>query len=83
VKAQAQALGIPYRHRHQDLDEARNVRRNLHFIMTRDRDYLAAFPSVDGRITDESGRLLRTEPQDIPGLRLWTDQFSSIGPIVR
>ena len=51
--------------------------------MTRDRDYLAAFPSVDGRITDESGRLLRTEPQDIPGLRLWTDQFSSIGPIVR
>lgn len=83
VKGQAQALGMPFRHRHQDLDDDRNVRRNLHFIMTHDRDYLAAFPSVDGRITDEAGRLLRTEPQDIPGLRLWTDQFSSIGPIVR
>ncbi len=83
VKAQAQALGFTYRHRHQDMDEDRNVRRNLHFIMTRDQDYLAAFPSVDGRITDEAGRTIRIEPQDIPGLRLWTDQFSSIGPIVR
>ena len=65
------------------MDEDRNVRRNLHFIMTRDRDYLAAFPSVDGRVTDEAGHTIRIEPQDIPGLRLWTDQFSSIGPIVR
>jgi len=83
VRAQAEALAVPFRHKHQDADDARNVRRNLHFIMTRDQNYLTAYPSVDGRITDDAGRLVRTEPLNIPGLRLWTDQFSSIGPIVR
>ena len=83
VRAQAEALGIPFRHKHQDVDEARYIRRNLHFIMTADREYLQAYPSVDGRVFDEAGRLVRTEPVNLPGLRLWTDQFSSIGPIVR
>jgi spermidine synthase len=83
VKAQAELLGLPYRHKYQAVDEVRNIRRNLHFIMTPDRDYLAAYPSVDREVRDEQGRLLRSEPQDIPGLRLWTDQYSSIAPIVR
>ncbi len=83
VRAQAERLGMPFRHRHQEADEVRNIRRNLHFIATGDIEYLKAYPSVDGRIFDESGRLLRVEPKNIPGLRLWTDQFSSIGPIVR
>jgi hypothetical protein len=59
------------------------VRRNLHFIMTRDQAYLKVYPSVNREDRDDQGRLLTQEPYDQPGLRLWTDQFSSIAPIVR
>ena len=83
VKGQAQVLGLDFRHKYQAIDEVRNIRRNLHFIMTRDQAYLKSHPSVDREFRDGQGTLLRTEPQDIPGLRLWTDQFSSIAPIVR
>ncbi len=83
VKAQAQALGFSYRHKAQAFDGSRNIRQNLHFILTRDQAYLHAHPSVDREIRDDQGRLLRTEPRDQPGLRLWTDQFSSIAPIIR
>jgi spermidine synthase len=83
VKAQAEVLGIAYRHKYQALDEMRNVRRNLHFIMTKDQAYLKANPSVHREVQDEQGLLLRSEPYDQPGFRLWTDQFSSIAPIVR
>ena len=51
--------------------------------MTRDQAYLQAYPSVDRPVYDAQGRQVRVEPQDIPGLRVWTDQFSSIAPIVR
>jgi hypothetical protein len=61
----------------------RKVRRNLHFIMTHDQAYLKAHSSVSREVRDDQGRLLRHEPYDQPGLRLWTDQFSSIAPIVR
>ncbi len=83
VKAQATALGMSFRHKYQTAVEVRNVRRNLHFIMTRDQAYLKAYPSVDRPVYDAQGRQVRVEPQDIPGLRVWTDQFSSIAPIVR
>lgn len=83
VKAQAEVLGMAYRHKYQAVDEVRNVRRNLHFIMTQDQAYLKAYPSVNRDIRDDQGRVLRHEPYDQPGLRLWTDQFSSIAPIVR
>jgi spermidine synthase len=83
VKAQAEVLGMSHRHKYQNLDEVRNVRRNLHFIMTHDQTYLKAYPSVNREIRDDHGRVLRHEPYDQPGLRLWTDQFSSIAPIIR
>ena len=83
VKAQAEVLGMAHRHKYQNLDEVRNVRRNLHFIMTRDQAYLKAYPSINREIRDDQGRVLRYEPVDQTGLRLWTDQFSSIAPIVR
>jgi spermidine synthase len=83
VKAQAEVLGMAHRHKYQAVDEVRNVRRNLHFIMTHDQAYLKAHPSVNRDIRDDQGRVLRQEPYDQPGLRLWTDQFSSIAPIVR
>lgn len=83
VKAQSEVLGLAYRHKFQAVDEVRNIRRNLHFIMTNDQAYLKAHPSVSREIRDAQGRLLSTEPQDLTGLRLWTDQFSSIAPIAK
>jgi spermidine synthase len=83
VKAQSEGLGMAFRHKYQAVDEVRNVRRNLHFIMTQDHAYLKAYPSVNREVRDEAGRFLRHEPQDQPGLRLWTDQFSSIAPIAK
>ncbi len=83
VKAQAEWLNMGFRHKYQALDERRNVRLNLHFILTQDRVYLSELPPVDREVRDADGRFLRKEPQDQPGLRAWTDQFSSIGPIVR
>ena len=83
VKVQAEVLGMSYRHKYQAVDEVRNVRRNLHFIMTQDQAYLKAYPSVNREDRDDQGRMLRSEPYDQPGLRLWTDQFSSIAPIAR
>ena len=83
VKDQAVVLGMAYRHKYQDADEVRNVRRNLHFIITHDKSYLKAYPSVNREVRDDQGRFLKHEPYDQPGLRLWTDQFSSIAPIIR
>jgi len=83
VKAQSEGLGMAFRHKSQAADEVRNVRRNLHFIMTQDQAYLKAYPSVNREVRDAAGRFLRHEPQDQPGLRLWTDQFSSIAPIAK
>jgi spermidine synthase len=83
VKAQAEVLGMAHRHKYQNMDEVRKVRRNLHFIMTHDQAYLKAHSSVSREVRDDQGHLLRYEPYDQPGLRLWTDQFSSIAPIVR
>ena len=83
VKAQSEGLGIPFRHKYQAADDVRNVRRNLHFVMTNDQAYLKAYPSVSREILDEQGRFIGTDPKDQPGLRLWTDQFSSIAPIVK
>jgi len=83
VKAQSEVLELAYRHKFQAVDEVRNIRRNLHFIMTNDQAYLKAHPSVSREVRDAQGRLLSTEPQDLAGLRLWTDQFSSIAPIAK
>jgi spermidine synthase len=83
VKAQSEVLGLAYRHKFQAVDEVRNIRRNLHFIMTHDQAYLKAHPSVSREVRDAQGRMLSTEPQDLAGLRLWTDQFSSIAPIAK
>jgi spermidine synthase len=83
VKAQSEGLEMAFRHKSQAADEVRNVRRNLHFIMTQDQAYLKAYPSVNREVRDSAGRFLRHEPEDQTGLRLWTDQFSSIAPIAK
>jgi spermidine synthase len=83
VKAQSEVLGLAFRHKFQASDDVRNIRRNLHFIMTNDQAYLKAHPSVSREVRDDTGRLIGTDPQEQPGLRLWTDQFSSIAPIVK
>jgi hypothetical protein len=51
--------------------------------MTNDQAYLKAYPSVSREVRDDAGRIIGTDPQDQIGLRLWTDQFSSIAPIVK
>lgn len=83
VKAQSELLGMAYRHKYQAADEVRNVRRNLHFIMTQDQAYLKGHPSVNREVRDAAGQFLRYDPENIAGLRLWTDQFSSIAPIAK
>ena len=83
VRAQSEVLGMAYRHKFQAADDDRNIRRNLHFVMTNDQAYLKAHPSVSREVSDDAGRIIGTDPQDQPGLRLWTDQFSSIAPIVK
>ncbi len=83
VKAQSEVLGMGFRHKFQAADDDKNIRRNLHFIMTNDQAYLKAYPSVSREVRDDAGRIIGTDPQDQPGLRLWTDQFSSIAPIVK
>jgi predicted O-methyltransferase YrrM len=81
VKDQAQALGLGYRNKFQDLDRNHLVRRNQYFIMTQDATYLKDHPSVSRELRDEQGQVIGVENRDRPGLRLWTDQFSSMHQI--
>lgn len=80
VRAQAQALGMGWRNRHQPPDPARQVRRNQHFVMTRDRTYLSRFPSVNRIVVGADG-VPREQQLDLPDVPLWTDRFSSVGAI--
>jgi len=78
VKAQAQELGLGYRHKFQDLDRENFVHRNFYLILTQDATYLKDYPSVGRELRDERGLVIGVENRDRPGLRLWTDQFSSL-----
>lgn len=81
VKAQALQLGFGYRSKFQPSDKERNVLRNQHFVMTRDESYLQQYPSVHRYWTNSDGQVIRTESPDWTGVRLWTDQFSTIQAI--
>ncbi len=81
VKAQAQALGLGYRNKFQDIDRDHLIRRNQYFIMTNDQPYLKNYPSVNRILRNEQGQVIGIENRDRPGLRLWTDQFSSMHQI--
>jgi protein-L-isoaspartate O-methyltransferase len=78
VRAQAEALGMNYRSKFQDIDKDQLVLRNQYFIMTNDMLYLKDFPSVSRELRNEKGLITGVENRDRQGLRLWTDQFSSI-----
>jgi hypothetical protein len=81
VKAQAEELGLGYRNKFQDLDRDNLINRNQYFIMTQDATYLKKYPSVSRELRDEQGRVIDVENRNRPGLRLWTDQFSSMHQI--
>ena len=81
VKRQAEALGMSVRSRFQERDPKRFIRENHYMILTRDADYLRAYPSVDRPIRDAEGRVIGTRQYDLPGVGLWTDAFSSITPL--
>jgi hypothetical protein len=81
VKRQADALGMKVRTRFQEKDMDQFIRENHYLIMTRDEEYLRMFPSVGRPMRDAQGRIVGTHEDDIPGIGLWTDSFSSITPI--
>lgn len=81
VKRQADALGMKVRTRFQEKNMDQFIRENHYLIMTRDEEYLRMFPSVGRPMRDVQGRIIGTYEDDIPGIRLWTDSFSSITPL--
>lgn len=81
VKRQAEALGMMVRSRFQEREPERFIRENHYMILTRDADYIRALPSVDRPIRDAQGKVIGTRQFDIPGVGLWTDNFSSITPL--
>jgi SAM-dependent methyltransferase len=81
VKRQAEALGLEVRSRFQESDPQRFIRENHYMILTRDAEFLRTHPSVDRPIRDAQGRIIGTAQTDIPGVGLWTDNFSSITPL--
>jgi hypothetical protein len=81
VKRQAQALGMGFRNKFQPSDDSVHARKNLYFILTRDQRYLQSHPSINRQFFDAQGRLIREEPEDVAGVPLWTDHFSSLTPI--
>ena len=81
VMRQAEALGMRVRSRFQDQDPDRFIRENHYMILTRDDQYLRAYPSADRPLLDAQGRVIGSRNYDIPGVGLWTDHFSSITPL--
>lgn len=81
IKRQAEALGMMVRSRFQEKEPERFIRENHYMILTRDAEYIRSFPSVDRPIRDAQGKVIGTWQYDIPGVGLWTDNFSSITPL--
>jgi len=81
IKRQAEALGLMVRSRFQEKEPERFIRENHYMILTRDAEYIRSFPSVDRPIRDAQGKVIGTWQYDIPGVGLWTDNFSSITPL--
>lgn len=81
VKRQAEVLGLEVRSRFQESDPKRFIRENHYMILTRDTEFLRAYPSVEPPLRDATGRVIGTVQNDIPGVGLWTDNFSSITPL--
>lgn len=81
VMRQAEALGMRVRSRFQDKDPDRFIRENHYMILTHDARYLSAYPSVHRPLLDAQGRVIGSRNDDIPGVGLWTDHFSSITPL--
>jgi spermidine synthase len=81
VKRQAEVLGLTVRSKFQEKEPERFIRENHYMILTKDAGYIAAYPSVDRPIRDAQGKIVGTTQYDIPGVGLWTDNFSSITPL--
>lgn len=80
MKRQAEALAMGYRNKQQAEDMDREIRRNHYFIMTRDSDYLARYPSYNRRFSSDGKDLGEVSPE-LPDVPIWTDSFSSIARI--
>jgi hypothetical protein len=81
VKRQAEALGMLATSRFQEKDMDRFIRENHYMILTRDEAFVRQFPPTSRPIRDAQGQIIGTRQDDIPGVGLWTDSFSSITPL--
>lgn len=81
VKRQAEHLGLPYRSKDTDGDFQRLVYHNHYFVLADDPQYLAQYPTVFPRRPADSGQGEVPFDPDLPGIRLWTDHFSSINAL--
>ena len=81
VKRQAEALGMMVRSRFQEKDSDRFIRENHYMILTKDAHYIHTHPSIDRPIRNAQGTITGYWQYDIPGVGLWTDNFSSITPL--
>ncbi len=75
VRRQAQALGMNFRRVDQAYDGERGINANRYLVMGHNAGYFARLGPDAGPPTTRSSGL---RPEDAP---LWTDSFSSIGPI--
>jgi len=67
--------------RFQEKDMDRFIRENHYMILTRDEAFVRQFPPTSRPIRDAQGQIIGTRQDDIPGVGLWTDSFSSITPL--
>jgi spermidine synthase len=83
VRGQAEALQMGFRNKFQPSDPSRRIRHSHWFVITNDRDYLDRHPSANRKHFAKDGKLLRIEDPELPGVRLWTDHYSSLNAIER
>lgn len=83
VKQQAMTLGMDFRCDYMPTDLDAFIRRNFYVIITEDQKYLRRTTNVYPHTYDRDGNELPATEPDLPGVRLWTDQFSSIHQITK
>lgn len=83
VKMHAETLGMGYRSGFQTPDSKTFRKRNHYVTITNDRKFLELHPSIYPPIYDNDDNIIGREEPNMEGLRVWTDDFSSITPLER
>lgn len=83
VKTHAENLGMGYRSKFLPADFDNFIRRSHYVTITNDKKFIELFPSVHPPIYDDHDNIIGRKEPNIEGLRVWTDQYSSITPLER